>query len=206
MAKRKPEEPDLVALALELVAEGGWSRLTMAALAERAGLSLVEIYRLLPGRRALLARLGRRLDETMLAVDRSELLDMPPRDRVLELLMRRIDGLQAHRAGIVALAHDLRADPCALLATLCGIDRGMTWLVDAAGIEATGLRRAVLRRALALAYARTLRVWLADETEDLGKTMAELDRRVTELHALGLIGGEAPAGPAPGAAADTAPG
>jgi AcrR family transcriptional regulator len=188
MAKAaKPKQPDLVALAFELAAEQGWAGLRMAALAERAGLSLVELYRRCPDRGALLAELTRRLDEAMLAGDPAELADSPPRDRLFEYLMRRIDALQPHRAGVQALARDLGRDPSAVLRTLCGIERASRWLVDAAGVEGGGLRRGLARRALALAYLQTLRVWLRDDSADLAETMAELDRRLGQVASLGLI-------------------
>ena len=65
MAK-KTLEPDLVALAFQLVAERGWQHLSLTELARRTGLSLASVHRQVPNRRALLRALARRLDERML--------------------------------------------------------------------------------------------------------------------------------------------
>ena len=51
----------------------------------------------------------------------------------------------------------------------------MAWMVEAAGLSSAGLSGAVRTEGLALVYLNALRVWLADDTEDMAKTMAALD-------------------------------
>ena len=68
-----------------------------------------------PVRAAVLLRFGRMADAAALALAPKE---GPHRDRLFDLLMRRMDVLQAHRAGVLALMRALPTDPCltALLA------------------------------------------------------------------------------------------
>jgi AcrR family transcriptional regulator len=170
--------PDLLAAAFALIGDEGWRGFSFAALARRTGVSRVEIYRQFRSRDALLAALHRRADEAMLAVDDAELEGLPPRDRVFELLMRRLEALVPYRAGLARIARDGRADPCVVLLTACRLERSLTWLQDAAGLRRRGLRACVARRPLGLAYLRALQVWFEDEGIDLGKTMAELDKQL----------------------------
>jgi AcrR family transcriptional regulator len=173
--------PDLLAAAFALIGDAGWRGFSFATLARRIGVSRVEIYRQFHSRDALLSALIRRADEAMLAVDEAELAGLPPRDRVFELLMRRLEALVPYRAGLARLARDARADPCVLLATACRLERSLIWLQDAAGLRHHGLRACLARRALGLAYVRAVRVWFDDEGTDLGKTMAELDKQLRRI-------------------------
>jgi AcrR family transcriptional regulator len=173
--------PDLLVTAFELIAEHGWSGLSLIALARRAGVPPAEVYRELPGRAAVLQALSRRIDEAMLAYDEAELAGLPPRDRVFELLMRRLEALVPFRPGLERLARGACCDPCLLLAGACRLDRSLAWLQDAAGLRRFGLRARLARRALGAAYLQTLRVWLKDETADLGQTMAELDKQLRRV-------------------------
>lgn len=177
----KAARPDPLTIAFELVAEQGWAGLSMTDLADRAKLSLVELYRELPGRGAILSTLSRRVDEAMLGGDEGELEGLPPRDRVLELLLRRFDALAPFRAGLKRLAADGCYDPGVVLLTACRLDRSMAWLQDAARLRRHGLRARLARRALSAVYFQAVRVWLMDDTVDMAKTMAELDKQLRRV-------------------------
>jgi AcrR family transcriptional regulator len=181
MANSGAAGPDLLAAAFALIGDEGWRAFSFATLARRTGVSRVEIYRQLGSRGALLGALSRRIDEAMLEVDQAELAGLPPRDRVFELLMRRLEALVPYRAGLARLARDARADPCVVLLTACRLERSLIWLQDIAGLRHRGLRARLARRALSVAYLQTMRVWLTDQGADLGRTMAELDKQLRRV-------------------------
>jgi AcrR family transcriptional regulator len=181
MAKSAEAGPDLLAAAFGLIGDEGWRGFSFAALARRTGVSRVEIYRQFSGRGALLGALTRRIDEAMLAVDEAELAGLPPRDRVFELLMRRLEALVPYRAGLARLARDARSDPWVVLLTACRLERTLIWVQDIAGLRSHGLRANLARRALGAAYLQTMRVWFNDEGPDLGRTMAELDKQLRRI-------------------------
>ena len=192
---------DLLVTAFELIAEHGWSGLSLVEVAKRAGVSPAEVYRELPGRASVLRALSRRIDEAMLAFDHAELAGLPPRDRVFELLMRRLEALVPFRPGLERLARAARCDPGLLLASACQLDRGLAWLQDSAGLRRSGVRARLARRALGAAYLQTLRVWLKDESADLGPTMAELDKQLRRVQTVAGLraprAGRAPEAEAP---------
>jgi ubiquinone biosynthesis protein COQ9 len=55
------------------------------------------------------------------------------------------------------------------------------WMLEAAGIPAGGLAGGMRINALGLVYANTLRVWLDDDTADMARTMAAVDRGLGRL-------------------------
>jgi len=183
MAETETAPADLLVAAFDLIAERGWAGFSMGALAHRSGVPLVEVYRHLPRREALLIGLSRRVDEAMLSFDPSELAGLPPRDRVFELLMRRLDALAPFKAGLSRLVRPGRRplEPDVVVIGACRFDRSMAWLQEAADLRSSGLRGRARRAVLAVAYARTLQTWFRDDTADLAKTMAELDRQLRRV-------------------------
>lgn len=193
--KTKAEaKPDLLEAAFNLIADAGWRGFSATALAERTGASLGEIYAELPVPAALACRLGARLDRAMLAVPPGELADLGPRDRLFELLMRRLEALAPFKPGLARLAAEARSEPGLALATLASLDRMASWLLDLAGLPGHGLRARLARRALMLAYARLFWVWLRDDSPDQDATLAELDKRLDQLERLARLGDRLTAG------------
>jgi AcrR family transcriptional regulator len=197
-AKAKSEKasaPDLLILAFEIIAEAGWRGLSFTELAERSKLSMSEVRKAFSGRAALLDALSERLDQAMLAVDARDLKDLPPRDRVFELIMSRLEAMAPFRAGLCRLMQDARFDPELVAMTACRLDRSLAWLQDAAGLDRgrsrspLGLIRRRLqhrlqRRLLGAVYLQILRAWSSDDSPDLAKTMASLDKQLRRVENL----------------------
>lgn len=173
----------LIEAALGLAAETGWQQLSLAAAAQRAGVSLVSAYEACPDKRALFDGIIGRLDRRVLR-DGPAAAEDSPRDRLFEILMRRFDALQADRAGMVAILRGLPMDPLAALAAAPALARSAAWILEAAGLSAQGIVGFVRVKAIALVYLAALRVWLNDDSPDMARTMAMVDRGLREAEGL----------------------
>jgi hypothetical protein len=78
-----------------------------------------------------------------------------------------------------SLAHSARTNPVLALALNGLTARSQAWMLNAAGIDSSGLRGAIRAQGLACLYADTMRTWLADEDPGLARTMAALDRSLS---------------------------
>ena len=182
-ATRKKSKVDprdaIIDAALTLAAERGWSNLTLNDIAEAAGLSLANVHGQFGSKTAILRAFQRRVDRAVLAEDPDLEADEPVRDRLFDVLMRRFDALIPYRAGLAAVLQDQCRDPLAALCLAPQFRRSMAAMLEAAGLSATGCRGAVRLDGLALIYLMALRTFFRDESDDLAKTMAALDRHLT---------------------------
>jgi AcrR family transcriptional regulator len=201
-----PKKPDitdrLIDAALRLAAERGWRHVTLAEIAQAAGASLADTYRVMPSRGAVIDAFARRVDAEVLSADAVEEDSVRPRDRVFDVLMRRFDALQRHRSAVSAILRDSGRDPVALIASAPQFLRSMRWMGEAAGLSMEGLGGLLRTKAIGAAWATTLRTWLADQTPDLARTMATLDQRLRCAERLGVFGRGSPGAEKE----DTAPG
>lgn len=189
MAKRKaPVRHDpkkrLIAAALALAARQGWRRASLAEIAAEAKLPLHEAYAFFRSKPAILAAFRRDIDVAVLAKAVPERdAGEAPRDRLFEVLMRRFEALQPHRPALKSILRDSLGHPAALCG-LAGLMRSMGWMLEAAGISVSGCRRRLTINLLSGLYLSVLRVFLDDDSADLGRTMAALDRRLRQGESL----------------------
>jgi AcrR family transcriptional regulator len=209
MAKKRDLTDRLIDAALKLAVEQRWRQVTLADIARAAGASLAETYRVLPSRSAVLDAFTRRIDAEVLSADAVEEDSVRPRDRVFDVLMRRFDALQRHRAAVAAILRDSLRDPVAMAASAPQFLRSMRWMGEAAGLRMDGLGGALRTKAIAAAWASALRTWLDDESPDLSPTMAALDQRLRWAERFGAFGRETGAAEEPreeGPAEEASPG
>ncbi|HEV2188452.1 MAG TPA: helix-turn-helix domain-containing protein [Stellaceae bacterium] len=168
----------IIDAAMTLIASGGWRNLSLAAVAEQTGLTVLQVYRIFPSRTAILCGFFRRIDEAALAAPVETETGERPRDRVFDLLMRRFDALQPYRAPLTALRRDLPFDPLSALVAGAALLCSMRLTLETAGISCDGIGGVIAVKLVAAAYLFASQTWARDESPDLAPTMAVLDRRL----------------------------
>ena len=100
----------------------------------------------------------------------------PPRERLFDVLMRRLEILAPHKAAVRSLLRSAARNP-GLAFALNGLAvRSQQWMLTAADIGAAGPRGTLRAQGLALLFAQVLRTWVHDDDPGLARTMAALDR------------------------------
>jgi AcrR family transcriptional regulator len=163
---------------LALLAVTPYERIGFPEIAARADTSLADLRAEFNSKLEMLAAFMRETDRKVLEGGDPELAEEPARERLFDVLMRRIEVLKPHREAIRSLAGSARRDP-GLAIVLNGLSlRSQKWMLAAAGIGAGGLRGDVRAQGLVVVMARTLRVWIDDDDPGLARTMATLDREL----------------------------
>ena len=174
----------LVDAALTLAETKGWRDLSMAEIAEAAGVPLAEALKVTPSKTAILSAFSQKIDAKVLNEVEDEVSDEPARDRLFDVLMSRYDLLWPYRPALRAILGDLPTDPGALVGAMSPALESVQWMLEAADIDTSGGRGAIRVRAIGVIYAANLRVWLNEESQDMAKTMADLDRRLRRAESL----------------------
>ncbi len=162
----------------------GWRRVTVVEAAREAGLPLDEARVRFPMRTTVLLRLGILADRAALVDDGST---GTVRERLFDLLMRRIDVLQQYRGGVQAVLRALPLDlPLALLLATATGD-SMAWIAAAAGIDTTGLGGRLRVQGVVTVWLQAVRAWDKDDSADLSGTMAALDKALDRAERVGRM-------------------
>jgi len=171
-----PRERIIDAL-MDLLAEQPIERIGLAELADRAGVTLADLRGEFGSPLAVLAAHVKELDRKVLAEVDSDMAEESQRERLFDVLMRRLELLSPHREAVRSLLRSARRDPPLALALNGMAVRSQQWMLTAAGIGASGPKGMVRAQGLALLFANVLRTWV-DDDDDNTHTLAALDREL----------------------------
>ena len=174
----------VLAAALDEAAAVGWGRVSLEAVAEKAGVALGTLLLDTPTKAHLATRYLKWLDaRTVGPVKRIDANDTP-RDRLFEIVMRRFDAMNENRDGTRALVKGVPRDPATVLMSLCTLERSFRAMLEAAGISTSGLVGLVRVQGFKAVLACTLNAWAKDDSADMAKTMAALDKALNRAESL----------------------
>lgn len=164
--------------ALKLAAENPWGELTLAQIANEAGLELSEFHGI-ADKRDIAEAVEPMLDKAMSA-EPAEMEDTP-RERLFDVIMLRFEKMEESRAGLLSLQHWRERNPARLAALAKSRLVTARWALASAGLDSQGDLPMGLRAAgLAWILARTERAWRKETSADFSRTMAELDKQLRE--------------------------
>lgn len=181
-----PKDPKnaIIDALLELAGERVWEDITISDVAARAKVSLSTFREFFPSKGAVLAAFSRRIDRIVLEGTSDELAGEPVKERLFDVLMRRLDALTPYKLGLECVYDWARRDPLAAAALNREAVNSMRFMLEAAGIDSEGPVGALKLQGLALAWGRILNVWFHDDDPGLASTMAALDRELTRGNTL----------------------
>ena len=198
-APRRPDPDRIIDAAMTLAAQSRWREVTLANIAAEAKVSLAQLHEIFRSKPAIVAALGDRVDRAVLAGTAADAGSEPVHDRLLDVLMRRLEALAPHKDGIASILRDASCDPAAAICASPGVLRRMAWCLEAAGVSSAGMAGRIRAKGLAAIYLSTLLVWLRDDSPDQGRTLAHLDKSLRRAERLAMALSLAPRRPRPAA-------
>jgi len=163
----------------------GWTEMAMQTTAEELGLSASDVAKLFPqGFESLISTGSNDVDAKMVAEFMARFADrfdeMPVHIKIRELLLIRFEILQPHKEAVRKMVAFLAQPAHAKIGTgvvYNTLDR--VW--RAAGDRSTDINFYTKRATLAAVYGSTMLTFLGDDTPDMAKTRAFLDRRLRDV-------------------------
>jgi AcrR family transcriptional regulator len=174
-SRDKPERERIIDAFMTLLAEKPFEQIGFAEIAREAAVSLSELRESFGSTLAILAAHMKAVDRAVLAGGDADLAGEPPRERLFDVLMRRLDVLAPHKAAVRSLLRSALRDPPLALALNALAVRSQQWMLTAADVAA-GPRGMLRAQGLAVLLASVLRTWVDDDDPGHARTMAALDR------------------------------
>ena len=161
--------------ALDSAAEQPWQNVRFEDILERAKIDPNEAFEYFDDKADILAAYGRLIDKQMLE-NIGNIEGLNHREQIFDLLMERFDIVNNNRDAVISVLNSFKAEPKNALETLPHLSRSMSRVLEAAGIDTKGIIGCARITAITGVYLYALKTWMSDESPDLAKTMATLDK------------------------------
>jgi ubiquinone biosynthesis protein COQ9 len=169
----------IIKAAMDIAAKDGWRAVTIAAAAKKAGVSMAVLSRYFKDKHDILTAFGRMIDARMVAGAGGADMNAPMRDRLFDVLMERFDALNEYRGGVIAVLSDFKSDPLQASKSLPHLCESMNAVMNASGEDSSGMWAKAQAAGITAVYLSALWVWMNDESPDMAKTMAALDKALS---------------------------
>jgi hypothetical protein len=188
--------------ALTVAVEGPWREVTVFTIARAAGREAADFVGLAPVDALEAAEdvFDHAAARGLTGVDEAS----SPRDRLFDIIMRRFEAMEPHRAAVLVLERALAGDPVGQAGLFARAGKTARWLLTLSGQDAGGPGGAAKVQGLAYVLTQARAAWRLDDSGDFVKTMAALDKHLRQgeewLQRFGMAPPEKPAEKKPDAA------
>jgi len=163
---------------MTLLADHAIEDIGLADIASEADVTLSELRAEFGSPMAMLAAYIKDIDRKVLDGGDDDMDDESPRERLFDVLMRRLELLEPHKPAIRSLIRSATRNPGLALTLNAHSVCSQQWMLTAAGIGASGPKGMIRAQGLALMFANVIRTWVNDHDEGHARTLAALDREL----------------------------
>lgn len=165
---------------LKVIEREGWKSFTFAKASQESGIPLSAFKKHFSSPADVMIYLFQKIDKDVLGHHvASE--NLSTKDRLFEILMERFDAATPYKPALRRFWHDWLLAPDDFPSLACQGYSSMTWMLEAVGLNPRGISGILRVQGLTALYVLTLRTWLEDDSPDLGKTMAFLDKGLSKM-------------------------
>ena len=173
---RNPQKKVILA-SLKLALEKNWDKISLGDIAKAANVPISEFHQIFRSKNSILIAFHQQMDTEVFSNVATASSNETVRDQLFELLMLRFDVLTRQKMAITKIIYNtISRNPIASFIGLKNSQASMGMTLESAGVSTKGLLGQLKVNGLLAVYLSTFFTWLKDDTPDLTRTMAELDK------------------------------
>tara|TARA_B100000941_G_scaffold26_1_gene20 strand:+ start:162 stop:737 length:576 start_codon:yes stop_codon:yes gene_type:complete len=184
MVENKKEK--LIILGFKLIEKKGWSYFSLKNLAKENKSDLESIKIFFKNKSQFLESFSEMIDNKVLAnIDKDEFNKNSIKDNLFELIMLRFENLNHYKTGLKILLSDLKKSPVELKKIMKKVLDSMDLFLEIANVKNNYLMDFIKVNIIFIIYSYVFNVWLDDQSSEMSKTMAELDKWLSKAEFYG---------------------
>ena len=170
----------LIDSSFKIIEDEGWDNFTLKKLSEKKNLNINIINQLLRSKKNLLKEFSKMIDfKVEKEFSFEDLHDSSTKDNLFELIMLRLEYMQPYKAALKSIIFSIKKQPGMLKSVSNNVLDSLDFYLELTKAYDKSFFDLFKKKSILLIYSYIFKIWLDDNTEELSKTMSELDKLLT---------------------------
>lgn len=171
---------NLINKAFKIIEKIGWESFSFHKLAEEEKISVLDVNKVLKTKTILLREFSLMIDSGVEKnFDLKDLENSSTKDNLFELIMLRLELMTPYKKALYNIIDAFKNDLSAYKTVSCTIHSSLDFYLELTNSYDGSFLDGLKKNTLLIIYARTFMTWMNDNSDEMTKTMSELDKMLS---------------------------
>ena len=178
--KSSDKKFNLVKSSFNIIEKSGWKSFSLLKLAYAEKIPINEIKIFFKSEITILDEFSKMIDiEVEKSFDYEELTNTSVKDNLFELIMLRLEYMQPYRNALKSIKSSFKSDPLVAKSVAKNVMNSLDFYLELTNAFNDSFLDIFKKKSIFLIYSYIFMIWLEDDSDELSKTMSELDKLLT---------------------------
>ena len=178
--KSSDKKFNLVKSSFDIIEKSGWKSFSLQKLSYAEKIPINEIKIFFKSEITILDEFSKMIDiEVEKSFDYEELTNTSVKDNLFELIMLRLEFMQPYRNALKSIKSSFKSDPLVAKSVAKNVMNSLDFYLELTNAFNDSFLDIFKKKSIFLIYSYIFMIWLEDDSDELSKTMSELDKLLT---------------------------
>ena len=178
--KSSDKKFNLVKSSFNIIEKSGWKSFSLQKLSYAEKIPINEIKIFFKSEITILDEFSKMIDiKVEKSFDYEELTNTSVKDNLFELIMLRLEYMQPYRNALKSIKSSFKSDPLVAKSVAKNVMNSLDFYLELTNAFNDSFLDTFKKKSIFLIYSYIFMIWLEDDSDELSKTMSELDRLLT---------------------------
>ena len=178
--KSSDKKFNLVKSSFNIIKKSGWESFSLQKLSDIEKISINEIKIFFKSEITILDEFSKMIDiKVEKSFDYEELTKTSVKDNLFELIMLRLEFMQPYRNALKSIKNSFKSHPLVAKSVAKNVMNSLDFYLELTNAFNDSFLDIFKKKSIFLIYSYIFMIWLEDDSDELSKTMSELDKLLT---------------------------
>ena len=178
--KSSDKKFNLVKSSFNIIEKSDWKSFSLQKLSDIEKIPINEINFFFKSKITILDEFSKMIDiKVEKSFDYEELTNTSVKDNLFELIMLRLEFMQPYRNALKDIKSSFKSDPLVAKSVAKNVMNSLDFYLELTNAFNDSFLDIFKKKSIFLIYSYIFMIWLEDDSDELSKTMSELDKLLT---------------------------